>query len=114
MSRPGPGCCATTPHPDCWLQRSPLPTISAVLGHASAESTNLYMSVDRAASARLRPAGPRKRAVMSSHGFTSAFATDLEAYLAFKANMGFYGASRIWYLKRFDAYCREHDRTRIR
>jgi integrase len=25
----------------------PLPTISAVLGHASAESTNLYMSVDR-------------------------------------------------------------------
>ena len=26
----------------------PLPTISAVLGHASAESTNLYMTVDRA------------------------------------------------------------------
>jgi len=26
----------------------PLPTISAVLGHASEESTNLYMSVDRA------------------------------------------------------------------
>ena len=26
----------------------PLPTISAVLGHASPESTNLYMSVDRA------------------------------------------------------------------
>ena len=26
----------------------PLPTISAVLGHASQESTNLYMSVDRA------------------------------------------------------------------
>jgi site-specific recombinase XerD len=25
----------------------PLPTISAVLGHASQESTNLYMSVDR-------------------------------------------------------------------
>jgi site-specific recombinase XerD len=25
----------------------PLPTISAVLGHASEESTNLYMSVDR-------------------------------------------------------------------
>jgi site-specific recombinase XerD len=25
----------------------PLPTISAVLGHASPESTNLYMSVDR-------------------------------------------------------------------
>ena len=51
---------------------------------------------------------------MSGHGFTSAFATELEAYLAFKANMGFYGASRIWYLKRFDAYCAEHDRTRVR
>jgi site-specific recombinase XerD len=25
----------------------PLPTISAVLGHSSEESTNLYMSVDR-------------------------------------------------------------------
>ena len=25
----------------------PLPTISAVLGHASPESTNLYMSVDQ-------------------------------------------------------------------
>ena len=25
--------------------------------------------------------------------------------------MGFYGASRIWYLKKFDAYCAEHDRT---
>jgi hypothetical protein len=51
------------------------------------------------------------RAVMNSHGFTSAFATELEAYLAFKASMGFNGTSRIWYLKRFDAYCSEHDRT---
>ena len=25
--------------------------------------------------------------------------------------MGFYGSSRIWYLRRFDAYCAEHDRT---
>ncbi len=48
---------------------------------------------------------------MSSHGFTSAFAPDLEAYLVFKANMGFYGTSRIWYLQRFDAYCSEHNRT---
>ena len=48
---------------------------------------------------------------MSSHGFTSAFAPDLEAYLAFKANMGFYGTSRIWYLRRFDAYCTQHNRT---
>jgi len=45
---------------------------------------------------------------MSGHGFTSAFATELDAYLAFKANMGFFGASRIWYLKTFDAYCSEH------
>jgi integrase len=48
---------------------------------------------------------------MSSHGFTSAFATELDAYLAFKASMGFCGASRIWYLKKFDAYCSEHDRA---
>ena len=48
---------------------------------------------------------------MSGHGFTSAFATELDAYLAFKANMGFTGASRIWYLKQFDAYCAAHDRT---
>src|SRR6476620_1021618 len=89
----------------------PLPTISAVLGHASEESTNLYMSVGPCTSARLRPAGPRSRAVMSGHGFTSAFATELDAYLAFKANMGFTGASRIWYLKQFDAYCAANDRT---
>jgi integrase len=48
---------------------------------------------------------------MSSHGFISAFATELDAYLVFKASMGFYGASRIWYLKKFDAYCSEHNRT---
>ena len=48
---------------------------------------------------------------MSSHGFTSAFATELDAYLAFKASMGFFGTSRIWYLRRFDAYCSEHDRA---
>ena len=47
---------------------------------------------------------------MSGYGFTSAFATELEEYLVFKENMGFYGSSRIWYLKRFDAYCVEHDR----
>ena len=34
---------------------------------------------------------------MSGHGFSSAFATELDAYLAFKTNMGFTGASRIWY-----------------
>jgi len=48
---------------------------------------------------------------MSAHGFTSVFAPELDAYLVFKEAMGFYGASRIWYLKRFDAYCTAHDRT---
>jgi hypothetical protein len=48
---------------------------------------------------------------MSAHGFTSAFAQELDAYLAFKEKMGFYGSSRIWYLKRFDAYCSARART---
>ncbi len=48
---------------------------------------------------------------MNGGGFTSAFAAELDAYLAFKENMGFFGDSRIWYLMKFDAYCSEHDRT---
>jgi hypothetical protein len=48
---------------------------------------------------------------MSAPAFTSAFAPQLEAYLAFKEKMGFYGASRIWYLKQFDTYCKAHGRT---
>ena len=48
---------------------------------------------------------------MSGARFTSAFAADLEAYLVFKQNMGCYGASRIWYLRQFDAWCAEHDRA---
>lgn len=47
----------------------------------------------------------------TAHGFVSAFAPQLEAYLAFKQAMGCYGTSRIWYLRRFDTYCRQHDRT---
>ena len=47
---------------------------------------------------------------MSAHGFTSMFAPQLDAYLEFKQKMGCYGSSRIWYLKRFDTYCTEHDR----
>lgn len=47
---------------------------------------------------------------MSGHGFTSMFADDLEEYLTFKTNMGCYGASRIWYLKRFDQYCAKTER----
>ena len=35
---------------------------------------------------------------MTGHGFTSAFAADLNDYLAFKEAMGFTGNSRIWYL----------------
>ena len=45
---------------------------------------------------------------MSAHHFTSAFAVDLEDYLGFKEQMGFYGHSRIVYLRRFDAYCTSH------
>lgn len=48
---------------------------------------------------------------MNARGLTSALAPQLEAYLAFKERMGFYGASRIWYLKQFDAYCTAHERT---
>jgi len=48
---------------------------------------------------------------MSEHGFTSAFAPQLDAYLAFKQAMGCYGTSRIWYLRRFDSYCAEHGLT---
>jgi integrase len=48
---------------------------------------------------------------MSGHGFTSAFAADLNSYLVFKQNMGCYGASRIWYLRQFDAWCAEHGRA---
>ena len=48
---------------------------------------------------------------MSGPGFTSAFAAELDAYLAFKQNMGFCGDSRTWYLSRFDAWCSEHSRT---
>jgi hypothetical protein len=46
---------------------------------------------------------------VSGRGFTSAFAADLEAYLVFKQSMGHCGASRVWYLRRFDAWCSEHD-----
>ena len=48
---------------------------------------------------------------MSARGFTSAFAPQLDAYLAFKEKMGFYGSSRISYLKRFDAYASAHGRV---
>lgn len=48
---------------------------------------------------------------MNGYGFVSAFATELDEYLAFKENMGFSGSSRIWYLKKFDAYCAEHGRA---
>lgn len=45
---------------------------------------------------------------MSAHRFTSTFTADLEDYLEFKEQMGFYGRSRIVYLRRFDAYCTSH------
>ena len=48
---------------------------------------------------------------MNTHGFTSALAPELDAYLTFKAKMGCYGASRIWYVRQFDAYCTAHGRA---
>jgi len=48
---------------------------------------------------------------MTAPGFTSAFASELDAYLAFKAKMGCYGNSRVWYLRQFDAYCTAHERN---
>ncbi len=50
---------------------------------------------------------------MNRHGFTSAFAAQLDAYLDFKTAMGFYGASRIWYLHKLDDFCTRHNRTRF-
>jgi hypothetical protein len=48
---------------------------------------------------------------MNTYGFTSAFALELDRYLAFKQSMGCYGASRTWYLRQFDAYCTHHGRS---
>lgn len=42
---------------------------------------------------------------MSGRGFESAFAAELDAYLAFKHDMGIRGESRTWYLRQFDNYC---------
>jgi len=48
-------------------------------------------------------------AMTTSRGFTSVFAPDLQAYLAFKQAMGCSGASRVWYLRTFDTYCTRHE-----
>src|SRR6266496_259852 len=92
---PGPGSCATTPRPGCCARRS--------------RFRRSRPCSDTPARTRLRAAGSRRGAVVSGRGFTSAFAADLEAYLAFKQSMGHCGASRVWYLRRFDAWCSEHD-----
>lgn len=42
---------------------------------------------------------------MNGPRFTSAFAPELERFLAFKESMGFHGATRVWYLRNFDQYC---------
>lgn len=46
---------------------------------------------------------------MTTIRFTSVFAAHLEQYLEFKSQMGFYGQSRIVYLRRFDSYATRHD-----
>jgi site-specific recombinase XerC len=58
----------------------------------------------------VRAAGTGGGLLMTGGGFTSAFAEQLDAYLAFKQAMGVNGALRIWYLRKFDAYCCEHGR----
>ena len=45
---------------------------------------------------------------MNKTAFTSAFAPDLDRYLAFKGSMGFHSDYRVWYLKNFDRYCGQH------
>ena len=47
---------------------------------------------------------------MSGHGFTSAFAAQLDAYLGSSRN-GLLRRLAIWYLQQFDAWCAEHGRT---
>ncbi len=46
---------------------------------------------------------------MGTFEFTSAFAEQLRLFLVFKESMGCNGASRIYYLRSFDAYCTEND-----
>ena len=46
---------------------------------------------------------------MGNFEFTSVFARELRLFLAFKESMGCNGASRIYYLRSFDAYCTEHN-----
>lgn len=48
---------------------------------------------------------------MTGPPFTSALAPLLEDYVTFKAAMGRTGASRIWHLRQFDAYCARNHRT---
>ncbi|EMQ99524.1 integrase family protein [Paeniglutamicibacter gangotriensis Lz1y] len=46
---------------------------------------------------------------MGRFEFTSVFSPELRLFLAFKESMGCNGASRIYYLRSFDAYCTEHN-----
>ena len=49
---------------------------------------------------------------MSGHGFASALAGDLDAYLNFKKEMGGRDtAARACYLRKFDTWCTEHGRA---
>lgn len=50
---------------------------------------------------------------MNGHGFTSALAGQLDSYVEFKTAMGCFGTSRIWNLRKFDAYCTEHHKTAL-
>jgi len=42
---------------------------------------------------------------MRDYEYTSAFAREIELFLAYKESLGFYGRSRRWYLLDFDRHC---------
>ena len=94
---------------------TPLPTISAVLGHADPDSTRVYMATHRGGNARVRAARAGRRIVMrpTEHGFVGPLAGELEEYIRFKASMGRHGATRVRVLRSFDRHCLEHGAVRL-
>ncbi|TCE54103.1 phage integrase [Bifidobacterium longum subsp. longum] len=82
---------------------TPLPTISAVLGHAPRGN------------ARVRAARAGRRIVMrpTEHGFVGPLAGESEEYIRFKASMGRHGATRVRVLRSFDRHCLEHGAVRL-
>ncbi|MFF2027340.1 tyrosine-type recombinase/integrase [Streptomyces sp. NPDC058171] len=59
---------------------TPFPTIAAVLGHASEESTKQYMNIDDERLLRCVLPVPQAHG-QNGHGFTSVFATQFAEYV---------------------------------